>query len=170
MIKPKISVIGLGYVGLPVSIAFDDAGYEVVGFDLNKERIEELKNNFDKTNEIKRNRLTDCNINFTTDESKLSTSNFYIVTVPTPINEFKKPDFKYIISASKMLAKLLKKNDIIVYESTVYPGATEEIAIPILENISGMKLNSDFSVGYSPERINPADPKHRFENIKKVSN
>ena len=168
MIKPKISVIGLGYVGLPVSIAFDDAGYEVVGFDLNKERIEELKNNFDKTNEIKRNRLTDCNINFTTDESKLSTSNFYIVTVPTPINEFKKPDFKYIISASKMLAKLLKKNDIIVYESTVYPGATEEIAIPILENISGMKLNSDFSVGYSPERINPADPKHRFENIKKV--
>ena len=110
----------------------------------------------------------DCNIYFTSDESKLSTSNFHIVTVPTPINEFKKPDFKYIISASEILAKLLKKNDIIVYESTVYPGATEEIAIPILEKISGMKINRDFSVGYSPERINPADPNHRFENIKKV--
>ena len=168
MIKPKISVIGLGYVGLPVSIAFDDEGYGVVGFDLNEERIEQLKNNFDKTNEINKNRLADCNIYFTSDESKLSTSNFHIVTVPTPINEFKKPDFKYIISASEMLAKLLKKNDIVVYESTVYPGATEEIAIPILEKISGMKINRDFSVGYSPERINPADPNHRFENIKKV--
>ncbi len=168
MIKPKISVIGLGYVGLPVSIAFDDAGYKVVGFDLNKERIEQLKNNFDKTNEIKKNRLVECNINFTSDESKLRTSNFHIVTVPTPINEFKKPDFKYIISASETLAKLLKKNDIVVYESTVYPGATEEIAVPILEKISGMKINNDFSVGYSPERINPADPNHRFENIKKV--
>ena len=110
----------------------------------------------------------ECEINFTSVESKLTKSNFHIVTVPTPINEFKKPDFRHIISASELLAKSLKKNDIVVYESTVFPGATEEIAIPILENISGMKLNRDFSVGYSPERINPADPNHRFENIKKV--
>ncbi len=168
MDKPNISVIGLGYVGLPVSVAFNEAGYKVVGFDTNKERIEQLKNNFDKTNEINVSRLAKCNVNFTTLESKLSSSNFHIVTVPTPINEFKKPDFKYIISASQLLGKILKKNDIIIYESTVYPGATEEIAIPILENFSGMKINKDFSVGYSPERINPADPNHRFENIKKV--
>ena len=168
MDKPNISVIGLGYVGLPVSIAFDEAGFNVVGFDINKERIKQLKNNFDKTNEVKKNRLVECEINFTSVESKLTKSNFHIVTVPTPINEFKKPDFRHIISASELLAKSLKKNDIVVYESTVFPGATEEIAIPILENISGMKLNRDFSVGYSPERINPADPNHRFENIKKV--
>ncbi len=168
MKKPKISVVGLGYVGLPVSIAFDEAGYSVIGYDLNKERIEQLKKNFDKTNEIKKTRLVECNINFTTNISLLANANFHIVTVPTPVNEFKKPDFKYIISASELLAKLLKKDDIVVYESTVYPGATEEIAVPILENLSGMKINQDFSVGYSPERINPADPTHSFENIKKV--
>ena len=168
MDKPNISVIGLGYVGLPVSVAFADAGYKVIGFDINKERIEQLKNNFDKTKEINTARLEKCNVNFTFVKSKLSNSNFHIITVPTPINEFKKPDFKHIISASELLAKLLKKNDIVVYESTVYPGATEEIAIPILEKISGMKINRDFSVGYSPERINPADPNHSFENIKKV--
>ncbi len=168
MEKKNISVIGLGYVGLPVSIAFDESGYNVVGFDLNKERINQLKNNFDKTNEINKKRLEKCNIDFTSAKNKLRKSNFHIVTVPTPINEFNKPDFKHIISASELLGKLLKKNDIIVYESTVYPGATEEIAIPILEKFSGMKINSDFSVGYSPERINPADPNHRFENIKKV--
>ena len=168
MKKQQISVIGLGYVGLPVSIAFDEAGYNVVGFDINKERIEQLKNNFDRTNEVNKTRLSKCKIYFTSEEGKLTNSNFHIVTVPTPINEFKKPDFRYIISASELLAGLIKKNDIVVFESTVYPGATEEIAIPILENISGMKLDRDFSVGYSPERINPADPNHRFENIKKV--
>ena len=168
MKKQQISVIGLGYVGLPVSIAFDEAGYNVVGFDINKERIEQLKNNFDRTNEVNKTRLAKCKIYFTSEESKLTNSNFHIVTVPTPINEFKKPDFRYIISASELLAGLIKKNDIVVFESTVYPGATEEIAIPILEKISGMKLDRDFSVGYSPERINPADPNHRFENIKKV--
>mgnify|MGYP001268333120 CR=1 FL=1 len=168
MKKQQISVIGLGYVGLPVSIAFDEAGYNVVGFDINKERIEQLKNNFDRTNEVNKTRLSKCKIYFTSEEGKLTNSNFHIVTVPTPINEFKKPDFRYIISASELLAGLIKKNDIVVFESTVYPGATEEIAIPILEKISGMKLDRDFSVGYSPERINPADPNHRFENIKKV--
>ena len=136
MKKQQISVIGLGYVGLPVSIAFDEAGYNVVGFDINKERIEQLKNNFDRTNEVNKIRLSKCKIYFTSEVGKLTNSNFH--------------------------------NDIVVFESTVYPGATEEIAIPILENISGMKLDRDFSVGYSPERINPADPNHRFENIKKV--
>ncbi len=168
MRKPNISVIGLGYVGLPVAIAFDEAGYNVIGIDLNEERINQLKSNFDKTYEISEDRLINCDINFSINPDKVSDANFHIVTVPTPIDEYNKPDFKFIISASRLLGKEIKKGDIIVYESTVYPGATEEIAVPIIENISGMKINKDFSVGYSPERINPADPKHTFENIKKV--
>ena len=168
MKKPTISVIGLGYVGLPVSIAFDEAGYNVIGFDLNKERIDQLVNNIDKTNEINEKRLLKSKIKFTVDENELGNATFHIVTVPTPIDEYNKPDFKYIIIASELLGKIIKKDHIVVYESTVYPGATEEIAIPILESISGMKINKDFSVGYSPERINPADPKHTFENIKKI--
>ena len=168
MKKPTISVIGLGYVGLPVSIAFDEAGYNVIGFDLNKERIDQLVNNIDKTNEINEKRLLKSKIKFTVDENELRNATFHIVTVPTPIDEYNKPDFKYIIIASELMGKIIKKDHIVVYESTVYPGATEEIAIPILESISGMKINKDFSVGYSPERINPADPKHTFENIKKI--
>ena len=168
MKKPTISVIGLGYVGLPVSIAFDEAGYNVIGFDLNKERIDQLVNNIDKTNEINEKRLLKSKIRFTVDENELGNATFHIVTVPTPIDEYNKPDFKYIIIASELMGKIIKKDHIVVYESTVYPGATEEIAIPILESISGMKINKDFSVGYSPERINPADPKHTFENIKKI--
>ena len=168
MKKPTISVIGLGYVGLPVSIAFDEAGYNVIGFDLNKERIDQLVNNIDKTNEINEKRLLKSKIKFTVDENELGNATFHIVTVPTPIDEYNKPDFKYIIIASELLGKIIKKDHIVVYESTVYPGATEEIAIPILESISSMKINKDFSVGYSPERINPADPKHTFENIKKI--
>ena len=168
MKKPTISVIGLGYVGLPVSIAFDEAGYNVIGFDLNKERIDQLVNNIDKTNEINEKRLLKSKVKFTVDENELGNATFHIVTVPTPIDEYNKPDFKYIITASEFLGKIIKKDHIVVYESTVYPGATEEIAIPILESISGMKINKDFFVGYSPERINPADPKHTFENIKKI--
>ena len=168
MKKPTISVIGLGYVGLPVSIAFDEAGYNVIGFDLNKERIDQLDNNIDKTNEINEKRLLKSKVRFTVDENELGNATFHIVTVPTPIDEYNKPDFKYIIIASELMGKIIKKDHIVVYESTVYPGATEEIAIPILESISGMKINKDFSVGYSPERINPADPKHTFENIKKI--
>ncbi len=168
MKKREISVIGLGYVGLPVSVAFSEAGYNVIGLDLKKGRISQLKSNFDKTNEISKDRLKNCNIKFTLNPRNISQANFHIVTVPTPIDEYNKPDFKHIKSASELLGKVIKKNDIVVYESTVYPGATEEIAVPIIEKISGMKLNKDFSVGYSPERINPADPKHTFENIKKV--
>ena len=168
MKKPNISVIGLGYVGLPVAIAFNESRYKVVGLDLNEERIKQLKSNFDKTYEINEDRLKNCDINFTINPDKVSEADFHIVTVPTPIDEYNKPDFKYIISASRSLGKSIKKGDIVVYESTVYPGATEEIAVPIIENVSGMKINKDFSVGYSPERINPADPNHTFENIKKV--
>ena len=149
-------------------IAFDEAGYNVIGFDLNRERIDQLVNNIDKTNEINEKRLLKSKVKFTVDENKLGNATFHIVTVPTPIDEYNKPDFKYIITASELLGKIIKKDHIVVYESTVYPGATEEIAIPILESISGMKINKDFSVGYSPERINPADPKHTFENIKKI--
>jgi UDP-N-acetyl-D-galactosamine dehydrogenase len=168
MEKHQISVTGLGYVGLPVSVAFSEAGYNVIGLDLNEERVKELNSNFDKTNEISRDRLSKCNINFTITPSKIAKADFHIVTVPTPIDKYNKPDFKYIILASKQLGKIIKKGDIVVYESTVYPGATEEIAIPILEDVSGMKINEGFSVGYSPERINPADPVHTFENNKKV--
>ncbi len=168
MKKQNISVIGLGYVGLPVSIAFDEAKYNVVGFDLNKNRINELNSNIDKTGEIKKERLINNKINFTSRKKDIKKADIHIVTVPTPIDEFKNPDFQCIISASEILGKIIKKGDIIVYESTVYPGATEEVAIPILERFSRMKINNGFSVGYSPERINPADNKHNFENIKKV--
>ena len=152
MRKPNISVIGLGYVGLPVAIAFDEAGYNVIGIDLNEERINQLKSNFDKTNEISEGRLINCNINFTINSEKVSDADFHIVTVPTPIDEYNKPDFKYIISASRLLGKEIKKDDIVVYENSL-SWCTEEVAIPIIENISGMKINKDFSVGYSPEEL-----------------
>ena len=132
MKKPTISVIGLGYVGLPVSIVFDEAGYNVIGFDLNKERIDQLVNNIDKTNEINEKRLIKSKVKFTFDENELGNASFHIVTVPTPIDEYNKPDFKYITTPSELLGKIIKKNHMVVYESTVYPGATEEIAIPIL--------------------------------------
>ena len=168
MKKLDISIIGLGYVGLPVAIAFDEARYNVIGFDLNEERIKELSLNFDKTGEVNNKRLKKSKIKFSTEKKDLKKANFHIVTVPTPIDEYKKPDLQYIEAASKMLGSILKKGDIVVYESTVFPGVTEEFSIPILEKLSGMELNKDFSVGYSPERINPADPEHTFESIKKV--
>ena len=137
MKKRVISVIGLGYVGLPVSVAFSEAGYHVIGLDLKKDRVSQLNSNFDKTNEISKDRLKNCNINFTVNPRKISEANFHIVTVPTPIDDYNKPDFNHIKSASELLGKTIKKNDIVVYESTVYPGATEEIAVPIIEKRSG---------------------------------
>jgi len=163
-----ISVIGLGYVGLPVAVAFAKSNYDVIGFDLNKNRLSELNLNNDITGEVSSLDLKQIKITLTSKTDVLKNANFHIVTVPTPIDDFKKPDLSYIIKASKTLGKILKKDDIIVVESTVYPGVTEEIVLPILEKISGLKINKDFSIGYSPERINPADKKHRFENIKKV--
>jgi UDP-N-acetyl-D-galactosamine dehydrogenase len=166
-IKRNISVIGLGYVGLPVAVAFGKKR-KVIGFDINQKRINELKSGVEKTNEIDLSELKKVDIFFTSNKSELSRADFHIVTVPTPINDSKEPDLTPLILASKTIGEILKKGDIVVYESTVYPGVTEDECLPILEDTSGLKSNADFFVGYSPERINPGDKKHKFETIKKV--
>ena len=155
----KISVIGLGYVGLPVAVAFSKAKFPVVGYDLKKDRIKKLLRNEDETGEVSRQDLEKTNIQFSNNFKDIKIANFHIITVPTPIDEFKNPDLSFIENAAKTIGKILKKNDIIVVESTVYPGVTEDIVVPILEKQSNLKFNIDFSVGYSPERINPADKK-----------
>lgn len=163
----SISVIGLGYVGLPIAVAF---GYKqkIVAFDINKERIAELKKGYDCTLEIAATDLASPNLCFTSDPSVIKKADFHVIAVPTPINEAKQPDLNCLLSASKIVGEWLKCGDIVVYESTVYPGATEEDCVPILEKFSGLKCGIDFFVGYSPERINPGDKKHGFTNIKKV--
>ena len=167
--KTKISIIGLGYVGLPLAISFSKF-YKVVGFDLSKERISDLRKGSDETLEVKKNTILKAkNLMFTSNLNDLKKCNCHIVTVPTPIDKFNKPDFSNLISASQMIGKILKKNDIVIYESTVYPGATEEICVPILEKKSDLIYNNDFFVGYSPERMNPGDKKHTVENIIKVT-
>ena len=166
-IKRNISVIGLGYVGLPVAVAFGKKR-KVIGFDINQKRINELKSGVEKTNEIDLSELKKADIFFTSNKGELSRADFHIVTVPTPINDSKEPDLTPLILASKTIGEILKKGDIVVYESTVYPGVTEDECLPILEDASGLKSNADFFVGYSPERINPGDKKHKFEMIKKV--
>jgi len=163
----KIAVIGLGYVGLPLAVSFAKK-FDVIGFDIKKERIEELKRGEDSTGEVSCEDLKSILINFTANPEDLNNANFYIVTVPTPIDTHNNPDLKPVISATKTVGKVLKKGDYVVYESTVYPGVTEEICVPILENESGLKFIKDFKVGYSPERINPGDKVHTFENIIKV--
>ncbi len=152
--KYKIGIIGLGYVGLPIAIEFAKK-YELIGFDINEIRIKELKNNLDKTCEVENKDLEQTNAVFSYDLKDLEDVNFYIITVPTPVNKNKTPDLTPLEKSSQMIAKVLKKDDIVVYESTVYPGATEEICVPILEQYSSLKFNKDFFVGYSPERINP---------------
>lgn len=164
----KISVIGLGYVGLPVAVAFARAGQKVIAFDINTARIDELKNGHDRTNEVDDRELKLENLHITNDPADLKQADFHIVTVPTPINAVKRPDLGAVFAASRTVAKALKKGDIVVYESTVYPGVTEEECMPILEEISGLKGGVDFFVGYSPERINPGDKQNRFETITKV--
>jgi len=165
----KIGVIGLGYVGLPLAIEFSYQ-FPVIGFDINANRILDLNSGVDSTNEVEIANLKKANnIIFTSDADALQDCNFYIVTVPTPINKNKRPDLGPLINASNLIATVLKKGDVVVYESTVYPGATEEDCVPILENISGLSLNKDFFVGYSPERINPGDKTHRLPDIKKVT-
>tara|TARA_B100000965_G_C19600930_1_gene762574 strand:+ start:254 stop:1531 length:1278 start_codon:yes stop_codon:yes gene_type:complete len=166
----KICVIGLGYVGLPLAIEFSKK-FEVVGFDLSSKRVSELNNFDDSTGEIERRVLEKHKdkINFYNNFSDINDSNVYIVTVPTPVDESNKPDMKYLELASKDIGTKLKEDDVVVYESTVYPGATEEICVPILEKESGLSLNKDFYVGYSPERINPGDKEHRLPNIKKIT-
>ena len=164
----KISVIGLGYVGLPLAAAFGQASSEIIAFDINQRRIQELRDGFDRTGEADADELTRSHLTFTADPKDLARADFHIVTVPTPIDEARLPDLRPLISASRTVGRILKKGDIVVYESTVYPGATEEDCIPVLEAESGLKLGQDFAVGYSPERINPGDREHRFTTIKKV--
>ena len=165
----KIAVIGLGYVGLPLAVEFGKS-HSVIGFDTNATRIEQLISGNDYTLEVSNTELSQAvNLSFTSDIQALKECSFFIVTVPTPIDEYKQPDLTPLIKASTAIGSILKKNDIVVYESTVYPGATEEICIPVLEKTSGLVFNKDFYAGYSPERINPGDKEHRVTNILKVT-
>jgi len=165
----KIAMIGLGYVGLPLAVEFGKK-YTTVGFDINRPRIDELKSGHDHTLEVSDEELAEADkLSYTADIEDIKSCNIYIVTVPTPINEYKQPDLSPLEKASALLGKVIKKSDIVIYESTVYPGATEEVCIPILEQVSGLKFNENFYVGYSPERINPGDKEHRVTNILKVT-
>jgi len=165
----KIAMIGLGYVGLPLAVEFGKK-YTTVGFDINRPRIDELKTGHDHTLEVSDEELAGADkLSYTADIEDIKSCNIYIVTVPTPINEYKQPDLSPLEKASALLGKVIKQNDIVIYESTVYPGATEEVCIPILEQVSGLKFNENFYVGYSPERINPGDKEHRVTNILKVT-
>lgn len=168
MQEKKIAVIGLGYVGLPLAVALAKGHHQVIGFDINQERVQQLQSKIDITHEVTPEDLNLSTILFTNEEHFLKDANFYIITVPTPINEVNRPDLRMIYAATKTVAKHLKKGDIVVYESTVYPGVTEDECVPLLEQISGLSYCKDFGIGYSPERINPGDKKHRIEDIKKV--
>jgi len=167
----KIAIIGLGYVGLPLAHAFSFK-YKVVGFDIASWRIEELRNGYDRTLELSEDQVKEAiknGMEFTSNLEDIKDCNIYIVTVPTPIDKHKKPDLTPLIKASESIGKVLKKDDIVIYESTVYPGATEEVCVPILEKISELKFNEDFYCGYSPERINPGDKEHTVTKILKVT-
>lgn len=175
MNRYRIAIIGLGYVGLPLAIEFSKK-YKVIGFDIDSNRVEELSNALDRTKEADIDTLRqvinakgDFGLTFSCEIDDLSQSNIYIVTVPTPIDQFKSPDLKPLLKASEMIAKKLKKGDIVIYESTVYPGCTEEDCVPVLEKFSGLKYNEDFYCGYSPERINPGDKINTLTKIKKVT-
>ncbi|HHL2034952.1 TPA: nucleotide sugar dehydrogenase [Clostridium perfringens] len=165
--EEKLSLIGLGYVGMPIAVAFAKK-VKVVGFDLNKSKIDLYKSGIDPTNEVGDNIIRKTKVEFTSDETKLREARFHIVAVPTPINQDKTPDLSPVEGASRILGRNLMKGSIIVFESTVYPGVTEEVCVPILEKESGLKCGIDFKVGYSPERINPGDKVHRLENITKI--
>jgi UDP-N-acetyl-D-glucosamine/UDP-N-acetyl-D-galactosamine dehydrogenase len=167
-VQRKIAVVGLGYVGLPVAAAFAREGFSVIGFDIDKDRIRELCDGVDRTREVEVADLKHSTLKMTCDTEPLKFSDFFIVTVPTPIDTARRPDLGAIFAASEIVGAALKKRDIVVYESTVYPGAVEEECVPLLEQCSGLKAGSDFHVGYSPERINPGDKQHRFESIVKV--
>ncbi len=165
--EEKISLVGLGYVGMPIAVAFSKK-VKVVGFDLNAKKIELYKNGVDPTNEVGDEAIKACTVEFTADESKLKEAKFHIVAVPTPVNDDHTPDLTPVEGASTIVGRNLTKGSIVVYESTVYPGVTEDVCIPILEKESGLKCGVDFKVGYSPERINPGDKVHRLETIVKI--
>ena len=165
----QIGIIGLGYVGLPLAVEFGKI-VEVIGFDINHSRIEELRNGIDRTLEVDKTELaTARHLTFSSSAEDLKRVNYFIITVPTPVDEYKTPDLTPLIRASQTVGKALKKGDIVIYESTVYPGCTEEVCVPELEKVSGLKFNEDFFCGYSPERINPGDKLHRVTTIKKVT-
>lgn len=164
----SLAVVGLGYVGMPLAVAFAKKGIHVIGFDTNSEKINLYKNGIDPTHEVGDEAVKNSTVEFTSDSSKLKEAQFIIVAVPTPINQDHTPDLYPVESASEIVGKNLSKGSVVVYESTVYPGVTEDVCVPILEKESELKCGSDFKVGYSPERINPGDPVHRLENIRKI--
>lgn len=167
--QEKIGIIGLGYVGLPLAVEFGKL-MDVIGFDIDKGRIDELKSGHDRTREVEPEELKQAlYLTYSSNLDDLKSVNYFIVTVPTPVDEFKKPDLRPLESASRTVGKVIKKGDIVIYESTVYPGCTEEVCIPIVEKESGLKFNIDFFAGYSPERINPGDKQHRVTTIKKIT-
>ena len=165
----RIGIIGLGYVGLPLAVEFGKK-YLTVGFDVNETRLEQLRDGVDTTLELNKDELSaSVNLSFTSSLTDIADCNIYIVTVPTPINEHKQPDLDPLLRASELIGKVLKKGDIVIFESTVYPGATEDECVPVLERMSGFVFNKDFFAGYSPERVNPGDKEHRVTNILKVT-
>jgi UDP-N-acetyl-D-galactosamine dehydrogenase len=167
--KKKLCIIGLGYVGLPLAVEFGKI-YDVTGFDINKKRIEELNNYVDHTLEVTTEELKEAKyLKFTDKIEDIKDCNIYIVTVPTPVDKYNRPDLTPLLKASETVGKVISKGDIVIYESTVYPGCTEEDCVPVIEKISGLKFNVDFYAGYSPERINPGDKEHRVSTIKKVT-
>jgi UDP-N-acetyl-D-galactosamine dehydrogenase len=164
----KLAVIGLGYVGLPVAVAFAARGTPVIGFDIDEARIRELKSGFDRTHEVAGADLAHPVLRLTSNPREMAKADFFIITVPTPVDISRRPDLSALLGASRSVGEVLKRGDVVVFESTVYPGATEEDCVPVLEQASGLAAGRDFTVGYSPERINPGDKAHRFEAIKKV--
>lgn len=166
--EEKISLVGLGYVGMPIAVAFAGKGMQVIGFDLNKSKIELYKSGIDPTKEVGDEAIKNTTVEFTSDETRLRDAKFHIVAVPTPVNTDHTPDLTPVIGASEIVGRNLTHGSIVVYESTVYPGVTEDVCVPILEKESGLKCGVDFKVGYSPERINPGDKIHRLENIHKI--
>lgn len=166
--EEKLSLVGLGYVGMPIAVAFANKGIDVVGFDLNAAKIELYKSGIDPTNEVGNDAIKSTTVDFTADDTKLREAKFHIVAVPTPVNTDHTPDLTPVEGASEILGRNLTKGSIVVFESTVYPGVTEDVCVPILERESGLKCGIDFKVGYSPERINPGDKVHRLENIRKI--
>ena len=166
--EEKLAVVGLGYVGLPIALEFSKK-IDVIGFDINPDRVDLMKNNIDPSNELVSSDFDNCSIEFTSNLEDLKDVKFFIIAVPTPIDKNKKPNINPLLSASTTVGEVLKKGDYVVYESTVYPGCTEEDCVPVLEKLSGLKFKTDFKVGYSPERINPGDKVHTLSSIIKVS-
>ncbi len=166
--EEKLSLVGLGYVGMPIAIEFAKRGISVIGYDLNKSKIETYKSGIDPTHEVGDDEIKNTTVEFTADEAKLKEAKFHIVAVPTPVNDDHTPDLTPVKGASKILGRNLTKGSVVVFESTVYPGVTEDVCVPILEEESGLKCGEDFKVGYSPERINPGDKVHRLNTITKI--